>query len=121
MESEAVLQILNKCQVGDWNLLGSEALDFEISKIDDRVRRYKVSRLYSLAEQKVKVDENVKRRAKELQSSGFAALDALHIACAENGKAEVMLTTDDSLIRLAAQVKLTVEVKNPCTWIMEVL
>lgn len=85
IESEAVLQILNKCQVGDWNLLGSEALGFEISKIDDRVRRYKVSRLYSLAEQKVKVDENVKKRAKELQSSGFAALDALHMACAENG------------------------------------
>lgn len=31
-----------------------------------------------------------------------------------------MLTTD-SLIRLAAQVKLKVDVKNPCTWIMEVL
>ncbi|MFW5936029.1 MAG: hypothetical protein ACOCSC_01940, partial [Candidatus Hadarchaeota archaeon] len=92
VESEAVLQILNKCQVGVWDLLGSEALDFELSKIEDAVRRYKVSRLYSLAEQKIKVDKDVEKRAKELKSSGFAALDGLHIVCAETGGAEVMLT-----------------------------
>lgn len=120
MESEAVLQILNRCQAGAWGLLGSDALEFEISKTEDRVRKYKVSRLYSLAGQKIEVNGDVKR-VKELQSLGFPALDALHIACAEKGKAEVMLTTDDRLIRLSSQVELKVDVKNPCTWIMEVL
>lgn len=121
IESEAVLQILNRCQAGAWDLLGSDALEFEISKIEDRVRKYKVSRLYSLAKQKVRVDRDVRDGAKEFQSSNFPALDALHIACAEKGKAEVMLTTDDRLIRLSSQVELKVDVKNPCTWIMEVL
>lgn len=51
----------------------------------------------------------------------FKALDALHIACAEAGKADVILTTDDDLIKRASRSVLNVDVKNPCVWLLEVL
>ena len=34
IESEAILAILNKC-LNEWTLVGSEAIDYEISKIPD--------------------------------------------------------------------------------------
>ena len=120
IESESVLLILNSCQTGKWELIGSGILDFEISKITDPMRKYKVNALYSLHQQKVKVDERIRKRAIELQSAGFAALDALHVACAESG-VDAMLTTDDERIKLASKSVLNVEVKNPCIWLMEVL
>jgi len=40
-------------------------------------------------------------RAKELNEMGFKSFDALHIACAERGRADVLLTTDDHLLKKA--------------------
>jgi predicted nucleic acid-binding protein len=47
--------------------------------------------------------------------------DALHLACAEKGQADVLLTTDDSLIRLAGDIKkrLLLQVENPLKWSIE--
>ncbi len=43
IESEAILAILNKC-LNEWTLVGSEAIDYEISKIpDDEKKRCKGS------------------------------------------------------------------------------
>lgn len=39
LESEAVLTILNCCQSREWQLVGSEVVDFEISKIPDEDRK----------------------------------------------------------------------------------
>ncbi len=121
LEAEAVLLILNNCQKGIWDLIGSEAIDFEISKIRDPIKRFKVESLYAICKNKVKIDEEIRLRAKELQSLGFKALDALHIACAEYGKADVLLTTDDDLTELASKRVLKVKVKNPCVWLLEVM
>jgi len=45
----------------------------------------------------------------------------LHIACAERGNADILLTTDDNLLRKALQNKsiLKVRVENPVKWLME--
>ncbi|MBG1258672.1 hypothetical protein [Nostoc commune] len=53
---------------------------------------------------------------------GFKDYDALHIACAEAGNADVLLTTDDRMLRLAARYKdlLQVRVENPLQWLREV-
>ncbi len=44
------------------------------------------------------VDENILRKAFELENIGLKALDALHLACAEKA-AEIMLTTDDEIVK----------------------
>ena len=121
LEAEAVLLILNNCQKGIWNVIGSDAIDFEISKIPDPIKRFKVESLYAICKNKVKINEEIHLIAKELQSLGFKALDALHIACAEAGKADVLLTTDDDIIKLASKRVLKVKVENPCVWLLEVM
>ena len=122
LEAEAVLLILAHCQSREWQLLGSEAVDLEISHIPDEERRHKVIWLASLAESKVTVTEQVTHRALELEGKGFKAFDALHIACAETGGADVLLTTDDRFLRRAARHDSMLEAKvaSPVLWLMEV-
>ena len=60
-------------------------------------------------------------RGKQLEALGFKEYDALHIACAESGKADVFFTADDAVIRRAKrlQSQLHVQVENPHTWLQE--
>jgi predicted nucleic acid-binding protein len=56
-----------------------------------------------------------------LQKLGFDACDALHLACAEEGQADVFLTTDDNLIRRAGRrtSEIRTRVMNPVSWYEE--
>lgn len=121
IESEAILTILNRC-LSSWILVGSEVIDYEISKIPDEERRRKVEILSSIAKEKILVDEKIVSKAKELQKLGFRPIDSLHIACAEIS-AEIMLTTDDELVKKAKNYKsiLNIRVDNPVNWLIEVL
>lgn len=121
IESEAVLTILSRCQSAEWILLSSEVVDIEISKIPDDERMWKVSFLSSISQSYIVVDKDVKERAMELSEFNFKSFDALHIACAEKGGADVLLTTDDSLLNKASQQAdaLKVRLENPVTWLME--
>jgi predicted nucleic acid-binding protein len=120
IESEAILAILNKC-LYDWTLVGSEAIDYEIFKIPDDERKKGVKVLAAISRQKVTVDESILRRASELENIGLKALDALHLACAEES-VEVMLTTDDEIVKKvkANNNIVKVRVENPVRWLMEV-
>jgi predicted nucleic acid-binding protein len=122
LESEAVLTILNGGEKEKWRLLNSEAIEFEISAIPEEERKKKVAALAAIAQEKTKLDEKIKLRAKELQKIGIKVYDALHLACAEYGGAEVFLTTDDQLLRKAKRNrnKLKTRVENPVLWLMEV-
>jgi len=53
LESEAVLTILNCCQSREWQLVGSEVVDFEISKIPDEDLKQRVSFLADFVDYKV--------------------------------------------------------------------
>ena len=70
----------------------------------------------------VRVGEDETRRASHLTEPGFSPSDALHLACAESGRVDVFLTTDDKLMsrarRRASQLKLRVE--NPLLWLKEI-
>jgi hypothetical protein len=57
-----------------------------------------------------------------LQGLGFGTFDALHLASAEQGQADVFLTTDDVLLRRAGRCRneLHVRVQNPVSWHREV-
>lgn len=60
-------------------------------------------------------------QAQEFETWGIAAYDALHLACAESGGADVLLTTDDRLLRKSAAraTELHDRVANPLTWLRE--
>lgn len=78
--------------------------------------------LSSISQFNIKVDTHIEKRAIELEQMSFTGFDALHIACAERGKADILLTTDDNLIRKALRYKqiLKIKIENPVTWLMEV-
>ncbi|MFN5970778.1 MAG: hypothetical protein ACK47N_17625 [Microcystis sp.] len=54
---------------------------------------------------------------------GFKFYDALHLAFAEAGGADIFLTTDDRLLRKAQQYRdsINVMVENPVIWLMATL
>lgn len=123
LESEAVLTILSHSQTENWLLLSSEVVDIEISKIPDSDRRHKVSVLSAMPHSYIAIDDEIERRALELEKLGFRSFDALHIACAEKGEVDVLLTTDDDLLRKALQKSdvLKIKLENPVRWLMEVI
>ena len=123
LESEAVITILDRCDSKTLTLLSSEVADLEISRIPDYDRRQKVMLLSSISKMDIVIDDEITSRAKELNKMGFKPFDAYHIACAEKGQADVLLTTDDHLLKKAISHRepLKVRIENPIRWLMEEL
>jgi predicted nucleic acid-binding protein len=123
LESEAILSILNHSRTAGWSVVGSEAIEYEITKMPDKEKRLMVQILSSVYDIYVRVDAGVEKRALELKRVGLKSLDALHVACAEKAKAGIFLTTDDNLLSKALKSEkiLKVKVENPLRWVMEAL
>ncbi|MEJ5239745.1 MAG: PIN domain-containing protein [Anaerolineales bacterium] len=123
LESEAVIIVLEKFQSREWVWLSSEVLLYELSQNPDVENRQRTLMLAGMADQVVALDEAILQRAEKLQEAGFSAYDALHLACAEAGEADIFLTTDDRIVKLARKKKglLRLAVDNPVRWLDEVL
>ncbi|MDR3002104.1 MAG: hypothetical protein LBU89_12685 [Fibromonadaceae bacterium] len=122
MESEAILAIINRCtKSGNWLFFSSDILDDEMDNIVDPVKKQKVLSLYRFAEEHIELNTAVLRRALNLQSFNFGSYDALHLASAENGRADIFLTTDKKLIKQAQKANLRIEVFNPLIWLSGVV
>jgi predicted nucleic acid-binding protein len=121
LESEAVITILGRSKT--LTLLTSEIVDLEISKILNEDRKQKVRLLSSIPKMNIVIDDEIIGRAKELNKMGFKPFDAFHIACAEKGQADALLTTDDHLLKKATSQRklLNVKIENPLKWLMEEL
>ncbi len=121
LESEAVLVILHQAVLGKWTLVGSEAIDDEISQTPDLDRRGGVEMLAKSAQEYVEINPQIRTRGQLLKSKGFGTYDALHLSCAESIKADILLTTDDRFIKKANkhQTTLSVIVRNPLEWLTE--
>lgn len=122
LEAQAVELIIDRCRNAQWHLLGSQALDIELARTPAGERKQQMMGWAALARIKVMLSDRVLARARELAGEGFKDFDALHIACAEDGNADVLLTTDDRMLRLAARSSaiLKVRVENPARWSEEV-
>jgi hypothetical protein len=120
IESEAVLTILGRCNE-DWILVGSEAIDFELSAVMDQKKRIDAFILASLAKQKITIDKRIIKRASELEKLGFKSMDAAHISCAERA-VDIMFTVDDDVLRVARikRNQISVEIENPLRWLINV-
>ncbi len=102
--------------------MNSKAIEFELEKTSNREKAEQVASLLTLAQTKIDSSDASVARAEALISIGFKLYDALHIAFAEVANVDVMLTTDDRLLRraLKCKVDLRVNVENPVTWFMNV-
>jgi predicted nucleic acid-binding protein len=122
LESNAVLMILDRCAaVAGWSFCSSDALDDEIVRIPQVIKRQQVYNLYSLAAEHIELNAGILARVKELVVLNITPFDALHLASAEFGKVDVFLTADKKLINKAKCAGLKIRVENPLIWLMEVL
>ena len=121
LETEAVETILLRFEEGDWLWVGSEALMYEVRNLTDVERRGRIIELMSGVREWAPTTDRESGRVVQLMTWGLKPLDALHIACAETAGAEVMLTTDDRLLRTAQRHArdLGVPVANPLRWLEE--
>ena len=120
-ETEAIETIFDYFFTGELHWIASEVLAIEIANNPNlKVRKVMVDRL-NFAHETVLEGSEAEQRVAKLEVPRWKRFDALHIACAENGGADVLLTTDDRMLRLAKRhrTQLRFRVENPYTWLQE--
>jgi len=123
LETEAMMIILARFSRREWSWLGSQALEIEIDRAPDAEQRSRLKRVSDFVGEFIKIGSKELERASELEKLGFVGFDAVHLACAETGKAEIFLSTDDRLLKRAKRQskKLRVKVANPLDWLKEMI
>ena len=122
-ETEAISIILETFRYGEWKWLASKVLEIEVNRNLNFSQRLRARSLLARANEFILLTEAEVSRTTTLESLGFKSFDALHIASAESGAADILLTTDDQFLRKAKRVfeQLDVRVENPYTWLQEVI
>ncbi len=123
IEAEAVMEIIQNCENGKYILMNSDIIEFEVSQHSDSFKQEQVKSILNLASIYIQSTESIILRAEELMKLGFKYHDALHLAFAEAGGADVFLTTDDRLLRKAkgSSNVFQIEIENPTIWLMNIL
>ena len=121
-ETKAIRQILTYFVSAHWYWVSSKVVTDEIEQTPDLGKRTQVKTWLNLSHQTVSVGTTEILRGLQLESLGFKEQDALHLACAESGAADIFLTTDNRLISRAQRyrTRLRIRVENPATWLQEV-
>ena len=123
LETEAIVLLLARLEGKAWTWLGSQALEIEIDRLPDLEKQSRLKHMIEFASLSIAIGQKELERAEQLQKLGFVGFDAVHLACAESGKAEVFLTTDDRLLKLAKKLakSINVKVENPLDWMKEMI
>ena len=108
LEAEAVLAILEWIEAGEIKLVSSAALVYENLKSPLVERQEYVAEYLALAGTFVSSSPALLARARQLKNQGVAAIDAMHLASAERGRARWFVTCDDRILRRSRRGKLKV-------------
>ena len=121
LEAEAVSLVMERMDLGIWEQVSSQMATLEVEAIGDPDRKECVQTLLEDVEICVRLTDREFSRAAILEKLGFKAADALHVAAAETAVADVLLSCDDRLCRLAKRYRrqLLVQVLNPLVWLQE--
>lgn len=111
LEAEAVTTLLSSVERGAVEWVCSDYLRYEVDQNPDRERAERVRSLLVAARKQVPTDPAIVARALELERHGYRGLDALHIAAAESGGADLLVTTDDRMLRRAARAGAAINLK----------
>ena len=124
-ETTAIKRILSYFHAGKWQWIISKILRTEIDQNPSLKKRLSANALLNSVPQSVCIPfgEVEILRGEQIEVLGFKQYDASHLACAESGKADIFLTTDDQIIRKAKNVglQLRIQVENPDTWLQEII
>lgn len=122
-EAETIQTLLEYFQKGQWYWITSDAVTHEVNQNPNVAKRVQITSRLAGAHQNVPAEVPEIFRGKQLEELGFNELDALHIACAESGKADLLFTTDDKFLSRGKRhaEKLQVRVENPYAWLQETI
>ena len=112
LETEAKQFIQDLVKIKEIELIWSYVLDFENSRNSSDEKRLSIQSWKQLAIQNILENEAVLTRMENLEELGFKSLDALHISCAIEGKADIFLTTDNGILTRKNLVK-EIRLMNP--------
>lgn len=121
LEAEAVTIILERCEKEQYELVSSDIVNFEVSKIPNKDKQDAVLRMVKIGVENIKINNNIISLAQKYAESNIKPFDALHLASAEYGQVDVLLTTDDKLLKKAADLNISFKVMNPIDFIYEEL
>ncbi|MGB3507759.1 MAG: hypothetical protein WBA93_00630 [Microcoleaceae cyanobacterium] len=121
-QGEAILNIAARISSEDWQLITSEAIALELEKMTDLEKLENIHKILQIATIKVTIDNIVQERSQTLENLGFGLYDSFHIVCAEKATADVLLTTDDRLLKKANNYweLLQVKLSYPVNWLMTI-
>ena len=114
--------ILGLCEEGIHDWIASRVLRWELEQTPDADRRQLTLDLLLMADGEGEPVELDRLRAIELAQQNIPAFDAAHMATAERLRCDLLLTTDDTLIKRAARTiipALRIRVTNPLAWLQE--
>ena len=111
-ETESIFRAINQKEN---IIIGSDTLILEMAQIKDVDLQLDIVAMYSQTiKEEVSTSEEVEKIADSIMSeSSIHKMDALHLASAIVGKAEVFLTVDDKLIKSCSKLNLNMKVINP--------
>jgi len=121
IEAEAILTILTLCESGTYELVSSEALIFEAQQIPNIPRQEYAFEVLSKTKIFIRINDEIEKRAQELTEIGIGPLDALHLASAEQARADYFCTCDDKFLKKARSIRdLKTKIVSPIELIEEI-
>ena len=105
---------------GKDSLLWSWVMSFENDRHPKPDRRDEIAVWEGKAERSIGASARLQERARRFAEQGIPALDAVHLAAAEVGGADILLTCDDVVIRRAGRLGLALRVLDPVAYLKEV-
>ena len=105
LEADAILGILALCEAGELELVSSDALMFETERTPNITRQEYALETLSKATAFVELDDQVERRARELNAASVKPLDALHLASAEAARADIFHLSAHGLLKKARNIQ----------------
>ena len=121
LEAKAVEILIEQIDAGRHRQISSEMVVLEISAMPDARKRERVQALLPIRVDIMGLTPAIFGRAAALEGLGFKSADAVHVAAAEAGEADVLVTCDDRLLRLGLRLQdqLRVRIANPLNWLQE--
>ena len=118
LETQAKLDIQENILEDKYKLVWSYILQYENDQNPYFARKHEIRKWKNQATILISASAEIIAKAKEFQTLGLHAKDALHCACASSAKADYLITTDRQLINAARKIT-GLNVVNPLTFIQE--
>jgi len=116
IETLAKLGIQQQMREGTVEYAWSDVLEFEARQSRFLDRKMQILPWSKGAVSNVALDENIRVRAKDFETAGVKAMDALHLACAEAAGCDWFFTTDKGILTKAKPLA-KMRVANPIEFV----